>query len=370
LKIGFILPRFHPNLASLVHGLVKNGHTVDMCVVNQLTNEDHSDVIPKNFGSILGLKFRGMPLVRTLKLRKYVKVSNFDYIVIRAERNVFCIQVYLSLLFINKKVILYDQYELEVNSFWLKTFILVRDYAYSPIFVFTPVYKRRISNGPLISDEESLEAFDNRISNQFNSVIGNRRWLPFGIKYSNQGAEALEDRAIDFLISAKLEKRKHVTETLEAIKKVAEFTGEKFTVTCALISNFSKENMSYLESIHKFNESISLNILVNVTNNDMKYLYKKSKYFILVSSREHASFSNIEAAYNGCVCVISRENGTINQHIINSSGTIFINLNELVDTIFKITKEKNTKLDILNYCDSFEKNFSSHKIYKAFMGYL
>ncbi len=373
MKVAFILPRYHPNFKGLVNGLIDLGHSLKMCVAYESLNEDHAGVSLMNFGT--KYRFRGIPFLRVFSLRSYLKNGNFDLLIIRSERNIFTIQCFLASVFLNNKIVLYDQYDVEIRNLWLRLFVKMRDYLFRPLLCITPTFDKD-SNTSLLPqrNQESLNEFESRLHYQFEYKSSNRYWLPFGINYLPRNVTKFEDRPIDFLISAKHERRKNVLEVLETLNNLADFSNKKLNIVYACISKLDKESLGYRNEIELFinqmNPRASVTILTDVDNSEMNLLYAKTKYFLLVSANEPAAFSNVEAIFNGCYCILSIDNGSISQHIRNLDYTLFVNPSFFYDTIVNYFSSKPPLPDTKDLSNLVARFYSSEYIARSLLTHL
>ena len=373
MKYTFIFPRYHTNLSGLVNGLVLLGSQVEMLVAYRAANENYSSVRPVDMGSKIKFKVRGIPIISIYALRKHLRNSESDMLIIRAERNLFTLQVFLATLFLKNTKVIYDQYKVTKNKLSLRLFILVRDSIFNPFLVISPVYDNEFKPLSIFSGKnETFSDFDKRIADQLALKIGNRSWVPFGVEGEIKSLVPTIGRSIDFIIVAKFQKRKNVISVLKALEKASISTNKKITILYAAISKNDKEGSECKKEVLEFSQQIphnmQLTIVENVRNEKMKGLYADSKYFILVSDDEPASFSNIESSFFGCITILAIKNGSLYQHIFNSAYSIFCQKEDL-DSLFPtvLNNLSNNSLDLKSYNNLLIKYFSSFAVANNFI---
>ena len=373
MKYTFILPRFHTNISALINGLILSGNQVNVLVAYRAVNENYSSATPIHMGSRFKLNFRGIPLINVCALRQHLKNSESEILIIRGERNLFTLQVFLATLFLKKKIVIYDQYKVIQNYIFLRFFIKVRDLMFNPLLVISPVFDNTFKSLSTVSREiETLSDFEERIKKQLSLKNGNRCWVPFGVESEIRSIKPTVNRSIDFIIVAKFQKRKNVLLVLKALERASILTNIKIAVVYAAITKNDKEGVRCKKEIMEFSQRIhwnmQLSIVENIRNEKMKDLYLDSKYLILVSDDEPASYSNIESSFFGCINILATKNGTLYQHIFNSAYNLFTQKEDLDGLLPILLNNLSLNLpSLVSYNNVLSKYFSSTAVANNFI---
>jgi glycosyltransferase involved in cell wall biosynthesis len=361
MKIAFVLPRFHPNMNSLVNSILDLNHEVTMIVAYEEVNEDHSRVTPTKISFFKQHSSpTKIPIINPIKLLRLLKFYDADLIIFRADRNKFTIFAIFGLIFFRRKIIVYDQYKISSNNLWVQLFIKIRNLILKPKFGLTPVWNRQLNQVPLSNlINENISEFQSRINNQLNYNDKQRLWMPFGIEEKSYISKLLwADRPIDILISSKLVKRKNLIEIMQQFQKVQNQINQPLKITLALIKRKNKNEDLYLQllnkEISKLNNSIEININFNIAPAVMPEYFMNSKIFILLSNDEPASYSNIQAAAAGCYIYLSKSNGTSFQHPNNKQVINFLKVSSLSQEIHNMIKIESENITLL---EQFRKIF-------------
>ena len=361
MKIAFVLPRFHPNINSLVNSILDLNHEVTMLVAYEEVNEDHSRVTPTK---ISFFKQHSSPtkitIINPIKLLRLLKFYDADLIIFRADRNKFTIFAIFGLIFFRRRIVVYDQYKISSNNLWVQLFIKIRNLILKPKFDLTPVWDRQLNQVPLANlINENIGEFQSRINNQLNYNDKQRLWMPFGIEEKSYISKLLwVDRPIDILISSKLVKRKNLIEIMQQFQKLQSQIDQPLKITLALIKRKNKNDDLYLQllnkEISKLNDSIEINVNFNIAPAVMPEYFMNSKIFILLSNDEPASYSNIQAAAAGCYIYLSKSNGTSFQHPNNKQVINFLKVSSLSQEIHNMIKIESENITLL---EEFRKIF-------------
>jgi len=373
LRFAFVFPRFHTNLRGLTSGLLDIGHEVEMYSAYKALNEDYSRTMPVVIASKYNIRFKGIPLINVSYLRRQLRSKNYDFLVVRAERNLFTVQVFLATLFLGKKIIIYDQYPLVVKNLKLKIFVYVRDFLFKPILVITPVFENALENEyNRVSSQEIFTDYESRIKEQLCQLEINRIWIPFSVNVSaSTNLKSPSQRSIDVFISSKAENRKNVLETLHALAIASSQLNKRIVVEAAIITKKGKRSAKYIAALEKcvidFSYSLDLRLNYNLNSEQMRSKYLDSKFMSLVSDNEPASFSNIESTAHGCINILSFKNGSISQSIRNHDFSLFTSITELPNLfiqLFSSDKFLNSDTDV--FAKLFSEIFNDKKIANHF----
>ena len=361
MKIAFVLPRFHPNMNSLVNSILDLNHEVTMLVAYEEVNEDHSRVTPTKISFFKQHSSpTKIPIINPIKLLRLLKFYDADLIIFRADRNKFTIFATFGLIFFRRRIVVYDQYKISSNNLWVQLFIKIRNLILKPKFDLTPVWDRQLNQVPLANlINENIGEFQSRINNQLNYNDKKRLWMPFGIEEKSYISKSLwVDRPIDILISSKLVKRKNLIEIMQQFQKLQSQIYQPLKITLALIKRKNKNDDLYLQllnkEISKLNDNIEININFNIAPAVMPEYFMNSKIFILLSNDEPASYSNIQAAAAGCYIYLSKSSGTSFQHPNNKQVINFLKVSSLSQEIHNMIKIESENITLL---EEFRKIF-------------
>lgn len=354
MKIVFVVPRFHPNMNSLVNSILNLQHEVSIVVAYEDVNEDHSRVNP----IIISLfkqtssPFK-IPVINPIKLFRLLKFYKADLIIFRAERNKFTISAILGIIFYRGRIATYDQYKISDNDRWVQLFIKIRDWILKPKFSLTPVWNRKLNQLEEVNlINESTEEFKYRVNSQLIYNNKKRIWMPFGIEKNNFAPKlSWANRPIDILISSKLVKRKNIIEIIQQLQNLQIQINQPLKITLALIKRKNQKDDLYFQllnkEISKLNDSFEVSIYFNISPTLMPEYFMNSKIFILISDNEPASYSNIQAAAAGCYIYLSEQNGTALQHPKNKQVIYFLGVTYLSKEILNVNKLKSEELILL-----------------------
>ena len=310
MRFLYVAHRYHTNQAPIMKGLVEHGHEVCFVSHYQGKIEDYQYVTPVVAGySILfsavnwiyvhvlqrknskacdmRLKY-GFPSL--YRIRKIVSDFAPDVIIIR-ERSVYSIFTCLACRGLKIPMILYNQSPLWENE-------IKNDLPHKIVRSLLPSV--RIT--PVMGVKE-----DGKVKED------GAVFVPFVIEpmLTPGEKEWFQDGKINMLCVAKYEERKNILMLLEIF---SEFQGQydlNLTVAGECADHFERE---YKEKLEKFIIENSLtekvNLLENVAHEDMDKLYTKADLFVLPSTREPASISQLEAMAFSVPAICSDKNGT------------------------------------------------------------
>ncbi len=324
MKVMYIAPRFHTNQLDVVKGWLKSGNEVIFISYYTSIMEDHSelkpvvlgfsplyDIFDKLYVNVLhkndvyasGFKIKhGFPPV--MKLRRIIREKKPDVIILR-DRTLYTIAGYL-LGKKSSKCILYTQ-----NPLWddpPKT-----DLAHRIVFWLTPQY--RIT--PVMGKEASGKI-----------ISENSCFLPFVVepKVAPQNRSYFKDNRINILCVGDFVPRKKHIMLIDAVSEIAQTFPE--TIHLTIIGEVTEKiHEKYLQTVK---EHISQNcceemvtLLTNVPKARMGQYYTEADVFVLPSTEEWASISQIEAMSYSIPAICSDTNGTACYVIEDENGYQF-----------------------------------------------
>ena len=377
MKIMYIASMFHTNQAPVMKGWADAGdQALFVCHTKGIT-ENHTYCKP------LVLGFAGIFNVINFIYKKYQKKFNpytsfpeaFEgkygfpspskfikvmrkfqpELVILRDRSAYSVTCYLVCQVFKIPCVLYNQTPYyEANP--LKKDILHRiAYKLSPEVRMTPVF-----------------------GSQTNTYInGKSYYVPFVIETVTAPSERIyfNGDQINILSVGKFEERKNHILLLKVILKLSEFYPIKLT----LVGEVSTEHhRNYLKKVNQYIKKYKLENIVSIVENvppyNMATYYKSADLFILPSTKEYASFSQMEAMAHSVPAIVSETNGTACYIQEGYNGFLFHDndLEDLLIKIEKVIKNKEILLEMgtnaynrIKDCYSFEtyKN-NIEKLYK------
>ena len=193
--------------------------------------------------------------------------------------------------------------------------------------------------------------------------------MPFSINSDNLGiVRDTQNSNKRILVSGKAQERKNILQVLNILHEVSLQSSIDFETTLTLIVRNNSEDFDYLKKIEEFiyRHFKKVDLKINVPLMKMGSIYSISDCFILVSDREPAAFSNIEATSYGCYTIISKENGSESQHPYNSKITSRSSISDLYTSIYNYLL-MNQSHEMADFQIAFNKMFSSDAIASSFI---
>ena len=339
MHIKFILPRFHTNMFYPTKILLENNYKISIDCSFKGFNENYSYLKPKIISEsfiskfikiLIGSKKNKMNkyyLPNLILYMQYFKNNLPDVIIIRPYNTLFFLYVLLLCLIFNKKIIIYNQINIEDY----KNFKITKKMFYK---IFTNIFKIKIVSPLFIKSK----------------MPKNYYLLPFIYEKNYKKKE----RIYDFLLVGKLYKKKNFPLFLKAIGELK----KKYKVKIVTeISNeeHKEEYKKIIELIKFYKLERYISISKNVNHKKINNFYDMSKCFVLATDKDLAPVSIIEALSRGCYVLSSNSCGTNNYFTNNKNGFIFItnNLNSLKLNIKKVSKIYHKKIIQYNYDKKF-----------------
>jgi len=347
-KITFFLPRLHNNLRPIINTLIELNFEVTVLALREGKIENHSKInyVKLKKMTVLRNKYFDTENIKKIEfpsvtqVNKYLKDHKPDYMIIRNDFTLSYIPVLILGLFYKSKIILYNQYPKNNSSFFQFMYNLFF-YKVLHLRTITPVLNK-IQIIQQESSSESLEQYRLRLINDLNYDESKNAsvWVPFAsnIKPTHHFNNL---NIIRIVTVGKFQKRKNLDKVillLENFAKSKEIAIE-LTIVGELVDS-EKNYFSYLEML-KYNLSnyINVNILFNLNHIEVTKIYEQSSIFILLSEREVASVSQVEAFLSGCSTIVFFENGNLDFlplsplfQIINSLHDINKSLDIILNT--------------------------------------
>lgn len=310
MRFLYVAPRYHTNQAPVMKHLVKNGHEV--CFMSHYRGriEDYSVVQPvilgyaklfrsweklyvgilnRNSSKAVDMKLKfGFPPV--WKLRKEVKKFAPDVMIIR-ERSVYSIITCLACKGLQIPMILYNQ-----SPLWEER--IKNDLAHKIVKAFLPKVRmtpvKGVEDGSHVKEEGAV-------------------FIPFVVEPGEkpQDKRWFQDKKINLLCIGKYEKRKNIRMLLEVFEDLHRKYALALTIVGECSTRFHKEYKVQQEAFvkeHHLQGDVVL--LQNLGREEIEELYRRTDLFILPSTDEPASVSQLEAMAYSIPVVCSDKNGT------------------------------------------------------------
>ena len=310
MRFLYVAHRYHTNQVPIMKGLREHGHEVCFISHYQGKLEDYSDVTPvfagysKVFCAVnwiyvhvlqrknskacdMRLKY-GFPSMG--KIRKIVSGFRPDLMIIR-ERSVYSIFTCLACKGLKIPMILYNQSPLWEDE-------IKNDLPHRIVKGLLP--KIRIT--PVLGVEGK-----NKVKEP------GAVFVPFVMepRLSPEQKEWFQKGKINLLCVGKYEERKNIRMLLEVFLKLADRYDLSLTVTGECADHFEKEYKRKLEAfLLESGLGERVRLLENLTYRQMEELYASADLFVLPSTREPASVSQLEAMSFSVPAICSNTNGT------------------------------------------------------------
>ena len=310
MRFLYIAPRYHTNQMDIMKGLIEHGHEV--CFISHYTAiiEDYSYVKPIVLGysplyrliDFLYVKVihrkdpeaivfkiqHGFPPL--LKLRKTIKSFRPDVVILR-EKSVYSMVAYLLCKRQGYPCILYNQ-----NPLWSEP--IKTDFAHRIVGELSP--KLRMT--PVIG-----------VKKQGTSVIETDYFVPFVMEPQKAPHERtyFDNDSIHILCIGKYEPRKHHLMLLEIVEKLHEKYPLHLTLIGEATTYFQKEYHEKVEAyVKEHHMERFVTVKTNVPRKEMDAEYTKADIYVIPSTREMASVSQLEAMSYSLPVICSDANGT------------------------------------------------------------
>jgi glycosyltransferase involved in cell wall biosynthesis len=280
-----------------------------------------------------------------------LKDNKPNFMVIRNDSTLAFLPVLILGKFFKIKIILYNQYP--------KYKPTLRMLIYNKLFyivfrvkTITPVLKKNFANNQILSNENP-EQYKFRLEN---SLMYNKRtestiWVPFTYYPKYPLTKADSDDIIKIIAVGKIQKRKNLDKVILLLIDFAKTSRYNFELTIVGEKVDSELGyLPYLESLSNTTlKNLKINILTNLNHNETLKIYTQASVFILLSEKEIASVSQLEAFAAGCKILVFFDNGNLDFLPIDSS---FQKIHDFVEFSTKfeiILKSQNSKYQINEY---------------------
>lgn len=324
MRMMYIAPRFHTNQAAAIKGWLDRGDEVIFISYYTAMIEDYSDlkpvvlgfsfwyhVIDKIYVDILhrntvnanGFKINhGFPPI--FKLRKVIRGWKPDVIILR-DRTLYTIAGYL-LGRRKSKCILYNQ-----SPLWDEP--PKKDLAHRLVYKLTPKY--RIT--PVMGKQSE------------NKVITDRSYfLPFVVEpqMAPQQKTYFKGNRINLLCIGVFEPRKHHMMLMDVVKEISETVSDELHLT-VIGEATERVQIDFLQTVKNHvkenHYEKMITIRTNIPKTQMGVYFEEADVFIIPSTREMASISQLEAMSYSLPAICSDSNGSACYIINDENGYQF-----------------------------------------------
>ena len=344
MKILYLAPRYHTNQTAIMRGLKKNGDEVKFISYYTAPIEDYTDIQPivlgfsgwyqafyhlyaevihKNRREAMNNKITyGYPPTRRLK--KEILDFHPDVAILR-DRTIYTMKAYRICRENRIPCILYNQ-----NPLWddlPKTDIFHKYvYRHTPAVRITPVLGHPNETGK--------------------SVQKGSYYVPFVVEPGcpPEKRSYYADGTIRIFCIGKFEPRKHHLMLMRAVKKLRSKTGRPLTLTVIgeASGHLPKEYYRTVENtLHEEKMEAFVTLRANVSREGVRELYLATDLFVMPSTLEMASVSQLEAMSYSIPVICSDTNGTACYTQDGYNGYQFRDCDEddLYDKLEKITRD-------------------------------
>lgn len=377
MRVLYVAPRYHTNQIPVVKGWLENGHEVRFISQFAGTPEDYTILQPVVLGYSKLFEYI-MKLYRTLFCRKEKSAKKeFDLrikagfpplgsvrkqlgdfqpeLVIVRERSVYNIPFTLYCRKRNIPVVLYNQSPLwdrigQKNG-WKKKILL----SMLPKMRITPV---------LGVQKEGMQK------------MRDGRFVPFVMETHCPPEERtyFRNNEIQLLCVGRYEKRKNLLLLVDAVRDLMPLYKVHLTIIGEATDQNQKEYLALLkEKIKKYRLEEQITLLQNYNMEKMYEEYKRADLFVLPSTKERASISQLEAMSCSLPVICSDTNGSACYVEEGVNGFLFRDndMEDLREKIKTMVSDRNRILDMgKNSYELVCSRYQFRNYYEAVMEYL
>ena len=380
MRILYIAPRFHTNQVPIIRGLLRKGNEVKFISHYTGAVENYEDIKPQVLGYSSFFEFV-YGIVKRLRILNDAKLNIFRMkggfppkallkkailefnpdVVITRERSCYSMSATKICRKNNIPIILYDQSPLWMDK--IKDDFLHRLVRrLTPERRMTPVLGRECRKDGTKRVKEPNSAYIPFVMNPHNEIIEEQ---------SNMAGDVNERRqSVKILEIGKYENRKNHIMMLDVFDKLSDQYDIELTIVGECTTKAHTEYYGRLDEIRRniltrkpwLEEKI--NLVRNVKAKDMENYYKGADIFVLPSTKEPASISQLEAMSYALPVICSNTNGTSCYVEDGINGFQFEdgNTNDLSDKLEKIIADRalmesfgNSSLKLVNEKYGIEK---------------
>lgn len=313
MKVVYIAPMFHTNQVPIIKGWVEHGHQVAFVSQYEGKTENHQYCVPYILG-YSGL-FRAVNSLRSFLYRKkaafcaypeafrdkcgfpplirlfrYIKKQKPDIVILR-ERSLYSIAACFVCRLQKRRCILYNQTPLWDSE------PPRNDFAHRVVKKLTP----SIRMTPVLGNPETGYYDEKAV------------YIPFVIEPQLAPAQKtyFKNRQINLLCVGKFEERKHHLMLLEILCGLLPEYSLHLTLVGEVSTEYHKNYYNKVQAFiakHHLENSVSCH--TNCKPSDMADFYRSADLFVLPSTGEFASVSQLEAMSYSLPVIVSDTNGT------------------------------------------------------------
>ena len=348
MRFLYIAPRYHTNQAPIMKNLIENGHEVCFLSHYQGRIEDYSAIRPvilgysklfslwesfyvkilhRNSSKAVDMKLKfGFPPIG--KVRRKVKEFAPDIMIIR-ERSVYSIVTCLACKDLHIPSILYNQ-----SPLWEKE--IKNDLAHRLVRAALP----KVRMTPVMGVEGHGHVREEGAV-----------FIPFVIepKLKPELKQWFQGGKIHILCIGKYERRKNIRMLLEIFEELYQQYSLTLTVAGECSSKFHKEyKMQQEDFIEEHHLETNVRLLQNLSRNEIDGLYRQADLFVIPSTDEPASISQMEAMAFSVPVICSDTNGTACYVKDGESGYLFQDNNKeaLKETILRMVSDRERMVEM------------------------
>lgn len=369
MRVLYVAPRFHTNQVPVIRGWLSGGHQVMFISQFQSITEDYSVLKPVILGywkpvnmlihAAAKVRYRsrytlekeyaikvkaGFPPIR--KMKQHIEEFRPDVMILR-ERSVYNIPFYQFARKHKIPCILYNQSPLwddKNRDCGLGHRLLLR---FLPKVRMTPVLGKSESGNIKMKDSY---------------------YVPFVIepRVVPDKKRHFENGRIHVLCVGRYEKRKNLFLLLDTIKELSEQYPLILTIIGEVTDQFQEEYYDRLhERVQEYRLDEIVRLLKNLNIEEMYGEYERADLFVLPSTKERASVSQLEAMSCSVPVICSDTNGTACYVINGKNGFLFRDMDgqDLKEKIEKAVsdREKLIEMGRISYYEVIEKyQFSNY----------
>lgn len=310
MRFLYVAPRYHTNQMSIMKGLIEQGHEVCFISHYQAAIEDYSYVQPivlgysplyrlldflyvkvihrKNPEAIVFKIQHGFPPMH--KLKKIVKSFQPDVVILR-EKSMYSMAAYHICKKAGYPCILYNQ-----NPMWSEP--EKTDFVHRMVNRLSP--KMRMT--PVMGVEKPGTC-----------IKENDFFIPFVAEPQKAPSERtyFTDGVIHILCIGKYEIRKHHLMLLEVVEHLKDKYPLHLTLIGEATNHFQKDYCAQVEAyVKEHHLEACVDVKTNVPRKEMDKEYTKADVYVIPSTREMASVSQLEAMSFSLPVICSDTNGT------------------------------------------------------------
>lgn len=313
MNIVYIAPMFHTNQVPIVKGWLEHGHQISFICQYKGKTENHKYCVPYIMGYSVLFKFFlfihnllnnpnkhfsaypeafrdkcGFPPI--FRLFKYMKRLNPDIVILR-ERSMYSICAYLICRLQRINCILYNQTPLWDNE------PPRNDLAHRIVKMLTPSVRMT----PVLGTPNTGYLDENAV------------YIPFVIEPQQSPAQKkyFHSQHINILCVGKFEERKHHLMLLEIVRQLLPDHPLHLTLVGEVSTPYHK---NYYQKVQEYIVANHMEAFVtchiNCKPDRMPYFYSGADLFVLPSTGEFASISQLEAMSYSIPVIVSDTNGT------------------------------------------------------------